>query len=335
MDKFLRAFDTFLRTGILAGFTALLLWLIITNQVHLYINPKFEIMTQLAALVLAIMTVIQGLHSFSGSQNVNHNGHNLHWTYVPFLIVLALALFIPNNTLNANLADAKGLNANLVISEAPNPVESKNQQANYSSPDDQNPIAINNYPAIIADSTDTDTVKAAAPDFNKPKVAFVEANQPKDTLVEADRITKPAPIVAIPPTTATVTVSPIPKYSGAIIITQENYVHTIYAIYQNPSEYLGREISIQGSVYNKKGISNNQFVIMRYMITCCAADATAYGLVCEPESASKYSQGTWLSLRGILTMGKSNGKNEIIIKVSSLEKVEKPDDPYVYLLGPL
>lgn len=106
------------RSLILAGFLALLVWLINTQQLSLYINPRFSVLAELSGFVLFAMFVVQAatiIRSASLRNGSHGHTHGGQWSYIPFVIVLTLAFWVPGNTLNANLVSTKGLNSQLSV----------------------------------------------------------------------------------------------------------------------------------------------------------------------------------------------------------------------------
>lgn len=92
-----------------------------TEQLPLYINPKFSILVELACFALIPMFAIQVLDSLIPTSSID--GHHCHahtgrWVYIPFLAILALAFALPDNTLNANLVTNRGLNSQLTMAVA-------------------------------------------------------------------------------------------------------------------------------------------------------------------------------------------------------------------------
>jgi putative membrane protein len=108
----------FLRAAILSGFTVLLVLLISTQQLSLYINPRFTGLTELTIGLLSTMFGVQMLRIFRpvnvfGYQQIHT--HASSWIYIPFFIVLGLAFALPENILNANLVSTKGLNTQISV----------------------------------------------------------------------------------------------------------------------------------------------------------------------------------------------------------------------------
>lgn len=77
-------------------------------------------------------------------------------------------------------------------------------------------------------------------------------------------------------------------------------------------------------------MSPNQFAVARLAISCCAADASPYGVMVEASSAGNYAEDTWVRITG--TIGKTlYNDNEIVqIDAENIEKIDAPESPYVY-----
>lgn len=104
--------DAFIRALILFGFIILILSLISSQQLTLYINPKFASLVELANYLLFPLLAAQLLAIFRPAHPLHQqHSHDSRWTYLPFVIVLALAFALPNHTLNANLVSTKGFNS--------------------------------------------------------------------------------------------------------------------------------------------------------------------------------------------------------------------------------
>lgn len=114
-NRYLFDFDAFLRAVILFGFILLLIWLIKTQQLTLYINPKFSGLVEIASYLLLPMLITQSLTIFRPAYTFDHDDHchTARLMYIPFIAILRLAFVLPDNTLNANLVGTKGLNTQL------------------------------------------------------------------------------------------------------------------------------------------------------------------------------------------------------------------------------
>lgn len=97
------------------GFLFFLIWLDLTDQLLLYINPKFTILIQISYCLLLPMLIIRLFDIFLHTKEPQEHSKIGQLRYVPFFAILLLAAALPNNTLNANLVNNKGLNSTLTI----------------------------------------------------------------------------------------------------------------------------------------------------------------------------------------------------------------------------
>ena len=94
--------------------------------------------------------------------------------------------------------------------------------------------------------------------------------------------------------------------------------------------FKGKEITFSGFIYNDKDVMGNKAVVARYGITCCIADASVLGMIVTGQNVEKLPEETWVKVTGILD--KTTYKRTLfpLVKISKMEKINKPTDPYVY-----
>lgn len=112
-------------------------------------------------------------------------------------------------------------------------------------------------------------------------------------------------------------------------ISSENYTNILKQIHDNVNEYIGKEISFTGYIYRIDDIESNQFILARNMIINEASQSVVVGFLCEYDDISLYKDYTWVHVVGKIEKGYLNGEIPIL-KVSSIEKVKKPKDEFVY-----
>jgi len=98
---------------ILLGFSAFLFWLVKSDNIVYYINPRFVRLTVAAAVLIFLMFLVQAGNSFRriSTSGCCHSGHsNNKLVYLPFVVTLLMAFLLPNNALDANMAYNKGMN---------------------------------------------------------------------------------------------------------------------------------------------------------------------------------------------------------------------------------
>ncbi len=98
----------------------------------------------------------------------------------------------------------------------------------------------------------------------------------------------------------------------------------------DPQTYAGQPADVVGFVYHDDQLGTDVFLVSRFAVTCCSADATAIGLLVRwPESASLESNA-WVRVRGPIEVGSLRGNPTPLVAAESLEGVEAPAQPYLY-----
>ncbi len=120
------------------------------------------------------------------------------------------------------------------------------------------------------------------------------------------------------------------KQASLINVTDENFNYVMSELYMFNDDYIGKEITMVGFVDKDDSFLPNQFGLARYVITCCAADATLGGLICEYNNTESLKKGSWLTVRGTIQKGLYDQQNVPIVKVTSYKNSEKPQNPYIY-----
>jgi putative membrane protein len=69
---------------------------------------------------------------------------------------------------------------------------------------------------------------------------------------------------------------------------------------QNKARYLGHNVTIEGFVYHPPGLPANDFIITRYFIFCCIADAAPLGVAVESPIAATLKNDEWVSVSGVM-----------------------------------
>ena len=115
-----------------------------------------------------------------------------------------------------------------------------------------------------------------------------------------------------------------------IQVDDKNYIQTMDIIGQDVLGFKGKQITFTGFTYKDKEVQGHQAVVARYGITCCVADAAVWGMIVSGNGINTFSEETWVKVTGILDETTYKGTLFPLVKVSKVEKVEQPKDPYVY-----
>lgn len=117
---------------------------------------------------------------------------------------------------------------------------------------------------------------------------------------------------------------------NVININSKNFVFSLDEILANPEKYVGQDIEITGFVYKDKNIKENEFIIGRFMMLCCAADMQIAGIKCDSNNLESYDNDTWIKVSGKIKTDIYEGAIEPVIVVEKIEKDLSPDTSYVY-----
>lgn len=118
------------------------------------------------------------------------------------------------------------------------------------------------------------------------------------------------------------------------VFREDNYVDLLANLQEDPKAHVGKNVQIEGFVYREPDFADEEFVIARMYMLCCAADAQVVGLLVEWEDAGELRPQDWLQIEGVLDtkIFEMNGYTEVVpyIKVTKAEKIQTPLYPYVY-----
>jgi uncharacterized repeat protein (TIGR03943 family) len=89
-------------------------------------------------------------------------------------------------------------------------------------------------------------------------------------------------------------------------------------------------MEISGFIYHEDDMKFNQFVVARFSVSCCSADALPFGVMIESDKANLFHKDSWVKVTG--TIGKTTyaGNNIMKLDAAKIEKIQAAKDPYVY-----
>ncbi|MFM7221202.1 MAG: TIGR03943 family putative permease subunit [Nodosilinea sp.] len=102
-------------------------------------------------------------------------------------------------------------------------------------------------------------------------------------------------------------------------------------VYPEPDAYTGQQVKVIGFVTPMPDWPQNIFMISRFVLTCCAADAYPVGLPVQlPASAPAPGADTWLEVSGTMTTASLGGKRQLVVGSATLTPIPTPRNPYEY-----
>jgi len=115
-------------------------------------------------------------------------------------------------------------------------------------------------------------------------------------------------------------------------VVDENYEKlSSYLTYEPAARvYEGKTVKVKGfAIKYASYIPDGYFTIGRYLISCCAADATFTGFYAQYD-IDKIKSGSWYEIEGVLTKGTDNDGYDIMyIKIINIKEIDEQEQ-YVY-----
>ncbi len=99
---------------------------------------------------------------------------------------------------------------------------------------------------------------------------------------------------------------------------------------QNPTAFDGDEANVIGFVFRNNLFATDTFMISRYIISCCVADATPIGLIVQWSETAALPDDQWVQVKGTFAVGTFNNMEIPILRATSITAVVPPAQPYLY-----
>lgn len=96
-----------------------------------------------------------------------------------------------------------------------------------------------------------------------------------------------------------------------------------------PSHYEGQKVSVEGLVVYDEQSMDGYFLIARFILSCCTADARPITLPVVLTAGATPPEG-WIRLNGSIGEGTVDGERSITILMESFEPISDPENPYAY-----
>lgn len=101
--------------------------------------------------------------------------------------------------------------------------------------------------------------------------------------------------------------------------------------YPEPDAYTGQRAKVTGFVVHPPAMPEDIFLLVRFVLTCCAADAYPVSLPVQVEGDAKRFQGDqWLEVEGQMITRELTGRRQLVVQASNLTPVPTPKNPYEY-----
>lgn len=101
-------------------------------------------------------------------------------------------------------------------------------------------------------------------------------------------------------------------------------------VYPEPDAYQGQKVKVSGFVVHPPDLSEQFFLITRFVITCCAADIYPISLPVKLESGTRnaYPRDRWLEIEGRMITETLDNRRQLTIAATKLTPIPEPKNPY-------
>ncbi|MBS4197511.1 TIGR03943 family putative permease subunit [Lederbergia citri] len=324
------SFHVYLRGIILIGFFLLLFKLIVTGNIQSFIAPKMVPFSYFSIAVLLILGVIQIWRS--GSKNKeelycncgfdhNQNGSPLQsiLIYSIFLLPVLTGLLFPITTLDSSVAAKRGIKYGSSLYTQPPEMNTDNSlDTSLAEEYLDNP---EEYMADIdkrIESESQDGVEGSeAGNGNADGTSGLGTNQDgSDVRIMTSEDQEKLKNELL--------------HSDKVVVDDDQYLAILNILHENPSLFIGKEIEIVGFVYKEPDFEKDQFVVARFGVSCCIADASVYGIISTIEKQDHIEEDQWVRASGTLTTTTMNDWELPFLQITNIEKIDEPENPYVY-----
>jgi putative membrane protein len=321
----LMSFHYFFRTLILLGFSSYIVILTKTDALQYYIAPRMMIYVKIASVVLYMIACFQGyiaLRAYWGKpvaceceQPVSRSALRNTVAYGLLILPLLIGFLLPNTALSSAMVASKGMNLSAakssIAKQNTDLITEKGAQtgldvSNKKSAAAPSPTSI--PPVNSAPSSNTETPSKAITDVELQKLFHADNEWDED-------FSK---------------IGMILYKKETIVVKPEIYMEILSSIDLFKNNFIGKKIELTGFVYREENMQKNQFVVGRFAVSCCSADATPYGVMIDFPTAQSYPKDMWVKVTGTIQNGSYNGNEIFTIKATQIEKIATPESPYIY-----
>lgn len=92
----------------------------------------------------------------------------------------------------------------------------------------------------------------------------------------------------------------------------------------------GQEVDVIGFVYRDGRFAVDQFMVTRFVMTCCVADSMPIGLVVQTDNAADFKTDTWVRVKGVFAERVIDGSPRPAIVAREITFTSQPEQPYLY-----
>ena len=98
----------------------------------------------------------------------------------------------------------------------------------------------------------------------------------------------------------------------------------------DPGAFTGEEAQVTGFVYRDDRFQTGTFLVARYVVSCCVADASPVGLIVQAADADALLADEWVEIKGRFQPGAFGEHQVPVLIAEEVTPTEAPAQPYLY-----
>lgn len=92
----------------------------------------------------------------------------------------------------------------------------------------------------------------------------------------------------------------------------------------------GQPVKVTGFVFKDEKYGPNTFMLIRFTVSCCVADAAVVGLLVQSPESQQLTNDTWVEVTGSFVSSKLESWKLPIVITQQVTKIDVPSQPYLY-----
>lgn len=96
------------------------------------------------------------------------------------------------------------------------------------------------------------------------------------------------------------------------------------------NEFAGQPVNTIGFVYREPDFAGDEFMMARFTVSCCVADASALGLPVVFADTSNLTDGEWVEVVGEIAVQPFGEDTMPVVDARTVTVIPPPEHPYLY-----
>lgn len=120
------------------------------------------------------------------------------------------------------------------------------------------------------------------------------------------------------------------KSSDLIVVNDDDFAAWYMDTYEHMKDYNGKKVQLKGQVFRINAFKDDQFVLMRRAMVCCAADVQPIGFLCVFDDAHHWKDDQWILVTAVIRIEEYQGEMMPALYATDIIPAEQPVNEYVY-----